>query len=359
MSQSLRIFLSSTCIDLFQERRDIARELIGAGHTVLMSEAPQGFPVSPFLTIISNCFEAIERHSDVLVLVVSSRYGSLSSSGNSVTEEEYRKAKQLGLPIFVFVRKSIKGLLPIYRSAPHTDFAPVVEDNQVLEFLSQISSDEYGWIFEFEDAQDIVKEVRFQLSCLMRSLLERREKPSGELLYTYTNNYSTLLRSDGLSVRKLEYEVLNDTEETIARISLGDASDISFAPGDEQFKACGADGSPLEYEYLIQNSNYRRWDIVLPEPVPPGMRTRFHCSFLSGDIGAMDTGHQRRTSHGLITYFWPKSLAERITSMTVRDDREVHHLDPTDHVYAGPDFMLMSFMYNDIGGRWRFRVDWE
>lgn len=359
MSGQLRVFLSSTCIDLFQERRDVAREVIGAGHTVLMSEAPQGFPVSPFLTIISNCFDAIEHHSDVLVLVISSRYGSVSSSGNSVTEDEYRKAKELGLPIFVFVRKAIKTLLPIYHSTPATDFAPVVEDNRVLKFLSEITSDEYGWVFEFEDAQDIANELKFQMSCLTKSLLGRREKPSDELLYTYTNNYTTLLNSDGLCLRKLEYEILNDTDETITRISLGDASDIPIDAGEERFTPIGSDGSTLDFDYVIQNPGYRRWDVVMSQPVPPGQKTRFHCTYLSGDIGAMDTGHQRRTNHGLITYFWPQKLIRGISSITVRDDREVHELDPNQLVFEGPDFKLMSFMYNDIGGKWRFRVSWD
>lgn len=358
MSGRLRVFLSSTCVDLFQERKDIAEGLISSGNTVLMNEAPQGFPVSPFLTIVSNCFEAIQSHSDVLVLVISSRYGSLSSSGNSITQDEYKKAKELGLPIFVFVRKSVNSLMPIYRSSPTTNFSPVVEDNRVLEFLSQIQSDKYGWVFEFDEAQDITSEIKFQLSCLTKSLLDQRSKPSGELLYTYSNNYTVMLQPDGLCLRKTEYEILNDTDEAVSRVSISDTSDIPFEPGGENFRATDADGSILDFEYEIQNPNYRRWDVLMSPPIAPGEKARFHCTYLSGDIGTMNAGHQRRTKHGLITYFWPKALVQSVSSATIFDIRGERDLCVQDLVYEGPDFLFLSYLYTDIVGKWRFRVSW-
>ena len=70
MSEPLIIFLSSTCYDLFQERRDIAFALTNLGHKVIVSDQPLNMPVDPFLHPVESCLKAIRDYAEVVVVII-------------------------------------------------------------------------------------------------------------------------------------------------------------------------------------------------------------------------------------------------------------------------------------------------
>ena len=115
MAGELTIFISSTCHDLFQERHDLARELAAIGHEALISELPGVVPVDPAMTTFDACLAVIEKLADIVVVVVKNRYGSTDTQGVSITRKEYRKARQLRKPVFVFVHAGTLALLYAWR----------------------------------------------------------------------------------------------------------------------------------------------------------------------------------------------------------------------------------------------------
>jgi hypothetical protein len=174
MSGRLRVFVSSTCHDLFQERRDIREALLELGHEVIVSDEPSSIPVSPFLHSYDTCLEAIRKHADLVVVVVNRRYGGTDSGGRSITLLEMREARKRLLPCFVFVRRTTLDILPLWQARRDGSFEPHVEDNRVFEVVDEVRRQTTGnWLFPFESSQDLCATLRAQLSALLRSLLAR------------------------------------------------------------------------------------------------------------------------------------------------------------------------------------------
>lgn len=84
-------------------------------------------------------------HCDLFVLIISGRYGGkyINGNGESITQAEYNKAKELGLPIFTFVKVDVSNAQHIYKEN--------VRENDE-EFAKKIS---YPAIHKQEDAFSI------------------------------------------------------------------------------------------------------------------------------------------------------------------------------------------------------------
>jgi hypothetical protein len=106
------VFVSSTCYDLSQVRADLERSIADLGLDPVVSES-DAFPVNPNSTVVENCLRVVKDRSDIFVLIVGGRYGSLTDSGHSVTNLEYLEAKAKGIPIYVFVLKSVLQVIPV------------------------------------------------------------------------------------------------------------------------------------------------------------------------------------------------------------------------------------------------------
>lgn len=171
----VNIFISSTCYDLSQIRKDLCEFLIGLGHNPILSEQ-NGFPIDPRLDNWENCINAVKKYADVFVLIIGSKYGNVRDTGMSITNIEYLTAIQKGIPIYTFALKEMTTLLPLWERNPTADFSHVVDNNKVFEFLADVRKKSGLWNFEFETAQDIMETLRKQLSILFQNTLELRKK---------------------------------------------------------------------------------------------------------------------------------------------------------------------------------------
>lgn len=108
------VFVSSTVWDLADLRAGIGYVLRQRGVNVMMSEASD-FPLYGDKSAIEECLENVRR-SDLYVLVVDKRRGSLYESGVSVTRKEMKVAREsfatTGKPHhLLFVRRGIRQLV--------------------------------------------------------------------------------------------------------------------------------------------------------------------------------------------------------------------------------------------------------
>lgn len=171
----LTLFVSSTCYDLAQVRENISLFCEGAGIAALVSE--QGsFPVDPSFSTVENCLKAVRERADIFLLVVGGRYGSLSETGKSITNLEYLEAQSIGIPKYVFVKRDILALLPVWQSNPQADFSRVVDSPKLFEFISDLRNSGEVWIFPFDSALDLTATLRAQLSYLFFDSLKWRKK---------------------------------------------------------------------------------------------------------------------------------------------------------------------------------------
>jgi hypothetical protein len=286
MAANLRIFVSSTCNDLFQERRDIAEGVLDMGHSVVLSEFAEKMPVHPHMSAVGNCLEAIRNHADLVVLVISGTYGSTDHTGRSITLHEYLEARSRRLPVITFVRQKVLDLMPLYKRDPAADLTPTVTDNRVFELLERVMSEQEGnWVFPFLEAGTIAGILRYQLSCLLRAELRDVRPLRTELSFDYVNNYSAMLAADGTCYRALEYCARNDTTEPIERIYGGDTSDKDLTFEEIDLKIHFPDGTPVTFEPVLDTPRFKRWDVVLIDPLMPGHTIRFYSVTSHVDLG--------------------------------------------------------------------------
>lgn len=164
------VFVSSTCYDLSQIRKDLEDGIREMGHEPMLSES-KDFPVDPLLTSEENCINAVRNYADVFVLIIGNRYGYKLESGKSITNTEYLTAINKGIPVYTFSLKQMVNILPVWKHNRGGDYSHIVDDNKVFEFLEDVREKRSKWNFEFESAQDILSIFKSQMSILFRSSL--------------------------------------------------------------------------------------------------------------------------------------------------------------------------------------------
>lgn len=171
------VMVSSTFYDLSQERADLKRFIAGElGYEPLLSEYPS-FPVDPDLDTIENCRRRVEQDADIFVLIIGGRYGSVDlDSDKSITNIEYVTARQKGIPIYAFVKKSILSIMPVWQNNKDGDFSNVVDDTRLFEFAETVREKHKAWTHDFEEVQDVIGTLRKQFAYLVGGMLQLRLK---------------------------------------------------------------------------------------------------------------------------------------------------------------------------------------
>jgi hypothetical protein len=182
IKRRLQVFISSTYIDLIEERQAAVSAVSKSGHT------PAGMEL--FTAGDKSQLDIIKRwidESDVYMLILGGRYGSVEpESGISYTELEYDYALEIGKPLFAVViadealenKAKEHGTLVIEKERPSelklfkekvlTNISSFFEDMKdirlcVMESLPEIAStrDLEGWISgnEISDTKGLVDEI--------------------------------------------------------------------------------------------------------------------------------------------------------------------------------------------------------
>ncbi|WP_440906583.1 DUF4062 domain-containing protein (plasmid) [Catenovulum sp. SX2] len=105
MDKKYQVFVSSTYIDLLEERKEVIQALLELDCIPIGMEL---FPASDddqwtfIKSVIDDC--------DYYVLVLAGRYGSCSESGIGYTEMEYRYAIESGKPVIAFLHKDPRSI---------------------------------------------------------------------------------------------------------------------------------------------------------------------------------------------------------------------------------------------------------
>ena len=136
----LNIFVSSTCYDLSQIRADLFDFIENLGNNPILSEY-LNFPVNPAKNTITNCIDAVKDSADIFILVIGNRYGNTVNNGKSITNSEFLTARNKGIPIYVFILKSVLNVIPIWKTNKSADYSSVVDNTAIFEFICEIRED--------------------------------------------------------------------------------------------------------------------------------------------------------------------------------------------------------------------------
>lgn len=100
-----QVFVSSTFVDLKEERQAVIRHILDLKHI------PAGMELFPAADV--NQLDYIKKiidECDYYVLIVGGRYGSMDEGGVSYTEREYDYAVETGKVVLAFVHDDVDGL---------------------------------------------------------------------------------------------------------------------------------------------------------------------------------------------------------------------------------------------------------
>lgn len=168
-----RVFVSSTFFDLAQVRDDLSSTITELGHVPVMSEL-SSFAVIPSLNTIENCKRNVRDNTDLFILIVGGRRGSVdSASAKSITAVEYETAVQSGLDIFIFISETVLALLPVWEKNPDADFSHAIDSTEIFKFVKRIREAQ-RWTFSFQYASEISTILKVQFSVFLKFLLEKK-----------------------------------------------------------------------------------------------------------------------------------------------------------------------------------------
>jgi tetratricopeptide (TPR) repeat protein len=157
-ARTLRVFLSSTSVDLEPYRTRVASLIAGMGQfAVTMNE----MPLRPTLDATSLSHLEL-RASDLYLLLLAWRYGTVPEGGTlSVTHEEYREARRLDMPCFAFLAHETTDA----DQSPTALFPASVRDPQHRQQLLDFRAEVQGHLVQrFSTLDELVDKVAAALN---------------------------------------------------------------------------------------------------------------------------------------------------------------------------------------------------
>jgi hypothetical protein len=182
MNKKLQVFISSTFIDLKEERQAAVEAILSAGHIPAGMELFNAGNDSQLITIKKWIDE-----SDVYMLILGGRYGSIDPVQQlSYTEIEYRYALQKEMPVFaVFITdKALDAKLAILKK----DAFEGTEPKKLKEFKELVLS---KICRPFDDLKDIKIAVHETLN-----KFSREYKLSGWISGADVDDYDSLIKEN-------------------------------------------------------------------------------------------------------------------------------------------------------------------
>lgn len=206
-----RVFVSSTYYDLKHVRAALGDFISRLGFESVMNEKGD-IPYLHTTALDESCYIEVEK-SDILVMIIGSRYGSQRSDEkkdaedfydkyNSVTRSEFQAAKLKNIPIYILIEKSVRSEYETYlrnKDSKDIEYAHVGSIN-VFEMVEEILNlTRNNATYSFENYGEIESWLRNQWSGLFKELLDR----------TATQEQLTSLTA--------QVEMLSETNQTIKR----------------------------------------------------------------------------------------------------------------------------------------------
>lgn len=184
-----KVFVSSTCYDLQEERAQLERFIHGYGFHPILSEF-SGVYYDVDAHTHDSCVNEVS-HCDLFILIISGRYGGKfkGGSGESITQAEYNKARELGLPIFTFVKADVLSAQNYYKEnvrVHNDDFAkkisyPAIEKQDdavsIFSFIDVVHrANTNNGIETYQSFSNIETHLKKQWAGMFFSFLQKRKE---------------------------------------------------------------------------------------------------------------------------------------------------------------------------------------
>jgi hypothetical protein len=216
MDKKLQIFISSTYIDLREERQKVVQAILDAGHIPAGMELFSAGDESQMNTIKQWIDD-----SDIYLLLLGKRYGSIDPiSGKSYTQLEYEYAVEKKKPLFSLVINNPTGMgdetnLDLYKEFKESVLKKVVkfcDDTKDVKYNTVLSINELyrkyndkllGWS-KGNSSEELNRLLRENIS--LNDKVTKLEKKIQKINKGKTDLYGTLTFSEVMDVLNKEIE---------------------------------------------------------------------------------------------------------------------------------------------------------
>ena len=170
------VFISSTVRDLHYLRDAIREAVEDLHYTPVMSEYGEVGYISPTSAAMA-CYRKVED-CQIFVLIIGRAYNPTKGGGLSVTHQEYRTARDRGIPIITFIERDVLNFEEVYKEnttgTTAVQFPRMDSAEQTFRFIAEIkNSPTYSGIIPFSNSSDAKKLFKIQLADLVgQKLLE-------------------------------------------------------------------------------------------------------------------------------------------------------------------------------------------
>lgn len=185
-----RVFISSTYYDLKHVRASLEVFIESLGFEPILAEYGS-IPYDPSQPLDESCYREAQS-SDILVLIVGGRYGSIAKSQDStekkleedlesITRKEFSKAHDADIPVFVLIEHGVFSEYQTYlrNKENKTVTYAHVDSVRVFQFIEYIySKQRNNPVNSFEKGADIELWLREQWAGIFQELLRQRKDNS-------------------------------------------------------------------------------------------------------------------------------------------------------------------------------------
>lgn len=180
-----KVFISSTCFDLKELRDSLSRFVKSFGFEPVLSEHGDVF-YHPDLHTHEACVHEVSN-CQMFILLIGGRFGGtyIHDKEKSITNAEYTAAKDLGIPIFTYIKKSVLDNHHLFQANRKKSFLkdldfPAVEKQEdaihIFNFIDQVRKAPTNNAFDgFETSLDVESHLRKQWSGMFFDFLKNRE----------------------------------------------------------------------------------------------------------------------------------------------------------------------------------------
>lgn len=179
-----RVFVSSTCYDLADERDSLSAFCSDFGFDVALSEKGDIF-YHPDLHTHVSCTREVSA-CQLFVLVIGGRFGGkyVADKTKSITNAEYESARELGIPIFTFVKQDVLSDHNLWQKNKDQPFADKItypsidkQDHaqEIFSFIDRVRlAPTNNGFFGFRLAKEIFGYLRKQWAAMFFEYLQNR-----------------------------------------------------------------------------------------------------------------------------------------------------------------------------------------
>jgi hypothetical protein len=173
------VFVSSTIEDLQHLREAVRDVIVELGYVPVMSEYG-GIGYLPTATAQESCYIGV-ANCHIAVVIVGKRYGSIANGGVSVTQNEYRKARDCKIPIFCVIAQEVLTFKKVHdaQNADNKPSFPGMDDApKTFAFMDEIvASPVNNGFMAYSSVADVRGLLKAQVAHLVGELLRSKVDP--------------------------------------------------------------------------------------------------------------------------------------------------------------------------------------